>query len=157
MVMDSTRIELLTDDILTRFKGTQVGHCARVDFLTATEAEDICQHITNQLLDQTIAARILTKQDRLLNTSSIYITVDKAIELRNRKQEKLCLFVPADLVDAAYSSLANSFAIIDGRELHTRILRRVMTQLPAKAAQFVRTTFSQLRGSLSVSDDQKLD
>lgn len=155
--MDSTRIELLTDDILTRFKGTQIGHCARVDFLAAAEAEDICQHITNQQLDQTVIAHILTKQDLLLNTSSIYITVDKAIELRNRKQERLCLFVPADLVDAAYSSLANSFAIIDGRELHTRILRRVMAQLPVKAAQFVRATFSQLRGSLSVSDDQKLD
>ncbi len=157
MIMDSTRIELLADEILARFKGTQIGHCARVDFLTAAEAKDICQHITKLQLDQAVTARILVKQDLLLNTSPLYITVDKAIELRNRKQERLCLFVPFDLVDAAYSSLANSFAIIDGRHLHTRILRRVMVHLPMKATLFVRATFSQLRGSLGVSDDQKLD
>ncbi|EFH80224.1 ATP-binding protein [Ktedonobacter racemifer] len=155
--MDIIRIQLLAEDILTRFKGTQPGHCARVDFLATTEAMAICQYIISQQAKQKISAYILTKQDELAHNSPIFITVDKAIELRNRKQEKLCLFVPADLVDAAYSSLANSFAVIDGRELHTRVLRRVINQLPEKVEQFVRATFAQLRGSSRANDDQKLD
>jgi DNA phosphorothioation-dependent restriction protein DptH len=157
--MDTIRIELLTEDILARFKGTQSGHCARVDFLTTAEAEHICQYLSTKQTKDNITAHILAKQGEVPSPpkSSIHITIDKAIELRNRKQEKLCLFVPADLVDAAYSSLANSFAIIDGRTLHTRALRRLMTQLPTKSSQFVRATFSQLRGVLNVSEDQKLD
>jgi hypothetical protein len=155
--MNSTRIELLADDILARFKGALPGHCARIDFLTTAEAEAICQYIIDKQQNKKIIAHILTKQNIQAQKSSLYVTVDKAIELRNRKQEKLCLFVPADLVDAAYSSLANSFADIDGRDLHTRVLRRVMYQLPMKAAQFVKATFTQLRGSLNASDDQKLD
>ncbi|GCE27572.1 hypothetical protein KDA_30560 [Dictyobacter alpinus] len=147
-------VELLAADILSQFKGTQPGHCARVNYLSNAEANALCEYI-NATSRKKISAYVLTKQSTQLTSSSI--TVDKAIELRNRKEESLCLFVPADLIDAAYSSLGNSFAIINGQELHTHALRRVMNQLPVKAARFVRTTFSQLRGSLNVSDNQKLD
>lgn len=154
---DTTRIELLAEDILSQFKGAQDGHCARVDFLSTTEANAICQYMNNQTQHKKIAAYVLTKQHVSAETSSHSITVDKAIELRNRKQEALCLFVPSDLVDAAYSSLSNSFEVIDGRSLHTHALRRMTNKLPTKAIQFVRATFAQLRGSLSASDDQKLN
>jgi Predicted ATPase len=152
----TTRVELLADNILAYFKNVQPGHCARVDFLSTTEASAICQTI-NERQQNNIAAYVLTKQGMQQSTIANTITVDKAIELRNRKQETLCLFIPSDLVDAAYSSLANSFAIIDGRTIHTRALRQVRAQLPARAEQFVRATFHQLRGMFSVSDDQKLD
>ncbi|GHO82266.1 ATP-binding protein [Dictyobacter formicarum] len=153
---NTKRVSLLAEDILSHFKGTQLGHCARVNYLSNAEANALCQYI-NTASRKNISAYVLTKQNTQLASSSTYITVDKAIELRNRKEETLCLFVPADLIDAAYSSLGNSFAIINGQELHTHALKRVMSQLPVKAARFVRATFSQLRGSLNVSDNQKLD
>ncbi|MBE3558808.1 MAG: ATP-binding protein [Ktedonobacteraceae bacterium] len=154
--MEALRIEFLAKEIVNHFKKKRPGHCARVDFLTAVEAESLCRYIKLKQQKDSFAAYILARHDRSLDTT-ISITADRAIELRNRKQTKLCLFVPTDLVDAAYSSLANSFAVIDGRALHKNALKQVMKQLPAHAERFVHAVFTRLRSPLNVSDDQKLD
>ena len=100
---------------------------------------------------------ILAPHEIQLQHNSLFIATDRAIEIRNRKQERLCLFIPSDLVDAAYSSIANSFALIDGRSLYALVLRRVLAQLSSEFASVARAVFARLRGPSSVSDEHRLD
>src|SRR2546426_4926033 len=126
---NTLQVELLAREIVARLKDTEPGHCARVDFLNRAEAQRICQYIMQQQLVQEVVFHILASNESHMKTDTIFITTDKAIELRNRKHERLCLFIPSDLVDASYSSIANSFALIDGRTLHALVLKRVLAQL----------------------------
>ena len=72
-------------------------------------------------------------------------------------KKRLCLFIPSDLVDAAYSSIANSFALIDGRHIHSLILKRVLAQLSPELLSIARAVFARLRGLSGVSNEQRLD
>ena len=148
---------MLAHEIVARLKDTEPGHCARVDFLDRSEAQHICQYIMQQQLAQGVVFHILASNEAQMKTDTIFITTDKAIEIRNRKQERLCLFIPSDLVDAAYSSIANSFALIDGRALHALVLKRVLAQLSPELQSVVRAVFARLRGLSGVSDEQRLD
>ena len=152
---DTLQVELLAHEIAARLKGTEPGHCARVDFLDRSEALSVCQYIMHQLPVHEVVFHILASHETKTNT--IFITTDKAIEIRNRKQERLCLFVPSDLVDAAYSSIANSFALIDGRELHSLVLKRVLARLSPEFSSAARAVFARLRGIPGVSEEQRLD
>lgn len=154
---DTLQIEFLAREIVARLEDTEPGHCARVDFLDRSEAQCICQYIMKQDLIQGVVFHILTSNEEHLRADTIFITTDKAIELRNRKQERLCLFIPSDLVDAAYSSIANSFALIDGRTLHAAVLKRVLAQFPSEILSITRAVFARLRGLSGVSDEQRLD
>src|SRR6266566_4547261 len=154
---DMLEVELLAHEIVALLKDTEAGHCARVDFLNRSEAQRICQYIMQQQLIQGVVFHILASNEEHLKMGTIFITTDKAIELRNRKQERLCLFIPSDLVDAAYSSIANSFALIDGRTLHAVVLKRVLAQLSYELQAVVRAVFVKLRGLSGVSDEQRLD
>ncbi|MGB8345636.1 MAG: ATP-binding protein [Ktedonobacteraceae bacterium] len=152
--MSMNRTVMIAAEILRQLQDTAAGHCARVDFLEHDEAIAICQRLSREQTDNALLFRILTARNIVEQTDTLYITTDQAIEIRNRKQERICLFVPSDLVDAAYSSLANSFAAIDGRRLHEAALRRVMKQLPDEAQKVLRVV---ARGTLQASYDQRLD
>lgn len=149
-----TYLQLLTTTILEHFEGTALGHCARVDFLSRAEASQICEIASNR--EPSISFRILVGYNEG-NAHPYNITTDQAIEIRNRKQERLCLFVPSDLVDAAVSSLSNAFAIIDSRNLQQRVLKQLEQRLPKEADAIRKAVYRQLRGNLRVSDKQKLD
>src|SRR6266571_1033678 len=152
--MSTIRTELLADEIAGQLQGTTDGHCARVDFLERMEAMAICQYLAKKHARKDISFHLLTTRDAAKQTDAIFITTDEAIEIRNRKRGRLCLFVPSDLVDAAYSSLANSFALIDGRELHETALKHVMRFLPDEAQKVLQAV---RRGTLKASYDQRLD
>jgi len=141
---------LLAEEIASAFAGTNAGHCARVDFFELQQIEAICAALQKRHPDITLH-RLGTSNDGLA------ITTDRAIELRNRKNVRLCLFVPTDLVDAAFSSLANSFAILDGRELLHVALRRVRERLSPAVGAIVRDVLSRLRPPLRASESQKID
>src|SRR5260370_28177401 len=151
------QIEVLAYEIVGRLKDTEAGHCARVDYLDRAEAQHICDYIMQRKLAQNVGFHILVSNEAQMKTDPMFITTDKAIELRNRKQKPLCLFIPSDLVDAAYSSIANSFALIDGRALHAFVLKRVRAQLSSELQAVVRVVFARLRGLSGVSDEQRLD
>lgn len=151
------QVELLAREIVARLKDAEPGHCARVDFLDRAEAQRICHYISQQQIVPGIVFHILVSNEAPVENNAIFITTDKAIELRNRKQQPLCLFIPSDLVDAAYSSIANSFALIDGRALHAFVLERVRAQLSSELQSVVRPVFARLRGLTGVSDEQRLD
>src|SRR5712692_11373333 len=136
------QVELLAHEIVARLKDAEPGHCARVDFLDRAEAQRICHYISQQQLAPGIVFHILVSNEAHVKNSTIFITTDKAIELRNRKQQPLCLFIPSDLVDAAYSSIANSFALIDGRALHVLVLKRVLARLSPELSTLARAVFA---------------
>ncbi len=152
--MNTIRTEWLSNEIAAELNGTTEGHCARADFLERAEAIAVCQYLAQKSAGQNITFRILTTRDAPDHNDSMFITTDQAIEIRNRKKERLCIFIPSDLVDAAYSSLANSFALIDGRKLHTALLKRIMRQLPDVAQRVIRAVS---RGTLRASYEQRLD
>src|SRR6266516_3940524 len=153
---DAIQVALLAKEIVARMQDTEMGHCARVDYLDLPEAHAICQYITQQP-SQGVVFHILTSDELQTKTDTLFITTDKVIELRNRKQERLCLFVPSSLVDAAYSSISNSFALIDGRQLHVLIVKQVLAHLSPELASLVRAVFARLRGLSGVSEEQRLD
>src|SRR5437667_831837 len=154
---DMLQVELLAHEIVARLKDAEPGHCSRVDFLNRAEALSICRHIMQQQSGHEVVFHILAPHEAETKNDTVFITTDKAIEIRNRKQERLCLFVPADLIDAAYSSIANSFALIDGRVLYALVLKRVLARLSPELSSVVRAVFARLRGLPGVSDEQRLD
>lgn len=154
---DALQIEIVADEIVARLKDTEAGHCARVDFLSHAEALSICQYIQQKQLITGVAFHLLTSNEAQAREDTTFITTDKAIEIRNRKQERLCLFIATDLVDAAYSSIANSFALIDGRALHSHVLEHITDQFSPEFATIMRAVKSRLRGLSGNSDERRLD
>ncbi len=148
---DALQVELLAHEVVACLKDTEPGHCARVDFLNRSVSVSVCQYIMHQQLAHGVVFHILASHEAQTKSNVIFITTDKAIEIRNRKQERLCLFVPSDLVDAAYSSIANSFALIDGRELHSLVLKHVLAQLSPELSSAVRTVFAGVLDSLRIA------
>src|SRR2546425_11197055 len=94
---DTLRVELLAHEIAGRLQDTEPGHCARVDFLDRSAALSVCQYMKQRVPGAVF--HILASHEAQTKTDAIFITTDKAIEIRNRKQEPLCLFIPSDLVD----------------------------------------------------------
>jgi DNA phosphorothioation-dependent restriction protein DptH len=155
--MTSTiRTQRFADEIFRKFRGTSEGHCARVDFLSRDEAFTLCRFMRQQPKVTTqVSFYVLKAKDAPQSTDDLFITTDEAIEIRNRKQGRLCLFVPSDLVDAAYSSLSNSFAPIDGRTLQADVLRHLRHSLPDSAQQVL--SFVGSRSAVQASLEQRLD
>ena len=154
--MDRSVSTLLAGEILQAFATTAEGHCARVDYLSRELAEALCASIAAQPASTPIACHVLVARDDA-STSRWAITSDRAIELRNRKAVRLCLFVPSDLIDAAVSSLANAFALLDGRDLQRRAADRLLAGLPRQAQTLVRAILRQVRAPLLLEPSRRLD
>lgn len=132
------------------------GHCARVDYLARAEAEAICAVLATLTAEDAVPLHAFVLAGTEETETAWAITPDRAIELRNRKQGRLCVFVPSDLVDATISSLGNSFAAIDGRDLYRRAFTHERDKLPADASSALRAVNRALTGAMPISDDQRL-
>ncbi|GHO73957.1 hypothetical protein KSD_17280 [Ktedonobacter sp. SOSP1-85] len=155
--IETRRVELLAREIVAHLKETEIGHCARVDYLDHAASLGVCAYIQHQQLAPDVTFHILAPNAAQAKADPLFILPDKAIELRNRKQGRLCLFVPSDLVDAAYSSIANSFALTDGRDLQKLILKQVRANFSSELAAIVRAVFAKLRGFAGISEQQRLE
>jgi hypothetical protein len=153
--MQPQRITILVKEIEKYFRHTTIGHCARIDFLPRQEANAICQQLQTQKALHGVKAYVLANKRQAIQ-NDFTITVDHAIELRNRKEESLCLFVPTDIVDATASSLENSFLRIEALSLYDGLLRQLRSQLSPQAQKVVQGIFSQLRGTLKISKEQQI-
>ena len=156
---DRARIiaELIADELAL----TEEGHCARVDYLVRQESVATCRalrDLSNRGASD-LGAFVLrgTHDENGYDPEGVLIAAEQAIERRNRKGERLCLFVPADIIDAAASSLGNSFAPLDGRALHQAALARLLATLDSGLANVVQRSFGRLRGRLMVGDTERLD
>lgn len=152
-----SRTSYLADLIVAELNGTVAGHCVRVNYLRIDEAEEICRHLDKRrrgpLAD--LHVHVLTTEPH--TSDPTFITADRAIELRNRKSGGLCLFVPPDLVDATASSLGNSFATIDGRDLVRAALDVVRRHFDEPAGHMFQSIQSTIARSPWVSNDDRLD
>src|SRR5258708_14660126 len=136
--IETRRVDLLAREIVDRLKDTEAGHCARVDYLDHATSLGVCASIQRQQLAPDVVFHILASDAAHAKTDPLLILPDKAIELRNRKQGRLCLFVPSHLVDAAYSSIANSFALTNGRDLQNLVLKQFRAKFSPKLAPTLR-------------------
>src|SRR5207253_7426419 len=103
-------VDRLTHDLHEEMRAAAPGACLRVDFLDREDCERLCRELRRRREGQGVETYVLLG-DR--TEDDLYLLPEQAIEVRNRKRYRLCLFVPAGIVDAAASSLANSFAAFD--------------------------------------------
>lgn len=156
--MLDTKTALLAKEIAAQLAHTEVGHCARVDYLTGPESEKICNYLKTDPPVEKLLIHILTPGNQARPApGSLLLTADQAIEIRNRKEQRLLLFIPADLVDTKASSLTNSFALIDGRHLNKLALDKVKASLSQENQRLLKQVFDHSRPPLRVSAGQQLD
>jgi len=159
MSAELLRTDLLVEAIMHTLASAGRGHCLRIDHFPEDEALRLCEAVRARRGAGTdfhcylLASRGAGSDE----PSEPWITTDRAIELRNRKEGVLCLFVPAYLVDAAASSLSNSFASVSGGELHRQALTWALERLPGETRETVERVFRQLHGRLIASDEARLD
>jgi DNA phosphorothioation-dependent restriction protein DptH len=140
------KADLIADVIMEHLSGASDGHCVRINHLWREDAIAVRERLTQQdtALDGRLQAFLLASAGdvNFLSGEAAEIAPDRAIELRNRKQGVLCLFVPAGQHDAAASSLGNSFAEIDGRELLEMAFDRALRLMPREVSSLVRSVES---------------
>ena len=153
--MSQTAIELMAQAIMSRLCNTAPGHCARVDYFDRKRSKQLCDAMEQEAQKNGVALYILTSSAHEQN-SQRYITTDRAIELRNRKLQRLCLFIPSDLVDAAFSSLANSFAPINAGQIQREVIKQIYDGLSVDGQSAVRAVRRVVKTPLHLSLDREL-
>lgn len=154
MTLSQPLVERIGECLRADLRRAAPGHCLRVDHLTYGDAIALCQSIEQD------AEPTNDIQASVLDTEGLPpygLRPEQAIEVRNRKHMRLCLFVPAGSGDAAASSLQNAFgewnldAALDG--IASELLRSLPDDLrPASLA--VR---EQLRRPLRASSERWAD
>ena len=109
-----TMAGLLADVIAEELDDVDEGHCVRVNHLDEGLAREVMARLSERELPH-VHARILEPRGEA--SDPLAVSADQAIEMRNRKEGVLCLFVPAGAHDSAASSLGNSFSSLDGPDL----------------------------------------
>jgi len=115
------RAERLADVIAADSGAAGAGHMVRVNHLDRDEARRVGDAL-RRLVHAAGSLHVALLVGQGGGHHETTMTTDRAVEFRNRKAGSLCLFVPANLVDAAASSLGNSFAEINGEDLYGRLL-----------------------------------
>ena len=143
---DSTKTfnrgELLAYALWSKLAGSADGHCVRVNHLAKQDTRDaraalVALHTRDGLnhLDVHILSNSgFDHADTRLHGD---ISPDQAVEFRNRKKGVFCLFVPAGQHSSTVSSLGNSFAEIDGRDLIDLALAEAKRRLPRDVAHII--------------------
>jgi len=137
----------LADAIIADFRGKTAGHCVRVDDLSREEGAILCSWIRGHGggFDCFVAA--------LGPTGLSQIRLDQAVELRDRKDQPLCLIVPSELRDLVPESLENAFARFDVRAFLDRKREQLITKLPPNLRDVARRLKSLLRSRAAVSTE----
>lgn len=103
-------VELLGERLAADLAKAESGHCMRLDHMSLEDCVAVCRATTARLHEGSLA--FVVTPDAAPNDPS-RVRPERAIEIRNRKLSRLCIFIPAGTRDAAASSLSNSFAIFD--------------------------------------------
>lgn len=140
MSLSSLLATRLAEALKEELDRAALGHCLRVDHLSRDDGHAVCEKIRSLLPTDACAFVLGIGSEQ----SNVFLRPENAIEIRNRKRAKLCLFVPADFVDAAASSLANSFAAFD----LIGCLQKIVDELLDKLPETVRAVVVRARGVL---------
>ncbi len=106
-----------------------IGHCLRVDNLDGVVAADLATRLTGR---PTFKVGVLGDRP-----DGLVITAEQAVEVRNRKTVRLCLFVPSDRAESSSSSLGNSFAVFDVDAAMRGAVKRIIARLPDEVRPIV--------------------
>ncbi|MDX2116849.1 MAG: ATP-binding protein [Planctomycetota bacterium] len=131
-------VELLGERLAADLAKAESGHCMRLDHMSLEDCLAVCRATTARLQEGSVA--FVVTPDATPNDAS-RVRPERAIEIRNRKQSRLCIFVPAGTRDAAASSLSNSFATFDLtaflRDVRDGLLRGMPPSLATLAKQAI--------------------
>lgn len=147
-------VDRISQALSTELQRAAPGHCLRVDYLTRDDALVLCRHVRQIVGSDGVDAFVLNPS---AEEHEFSIRPERAIEIRNRKQGKLCLFIPAGIVDAAASSLANSFAVFDLERCLQQVSRDLLQQLPEEVRIVARQALALLKGPTRVPPECKAD
>ena len=145
------KIACLATAISKELQGRKSGHCLRIDYLSKSECRQACVEL-REISEEDVQSFVLDEFEDALT-----IPVDRAIELRNRKMGRVCIFVPADLQDVAVSSLGNSFSVFPLSKFLKATVDDLRKTLDSPFAKYVDVVFRQLKGGASVSDEKKIE
>lgn len=134
------------------FEAVEVGHCLRVEPMRREDALATAEGLRELVDGGRVEVWVLGKE-----ATAEEITTDRAIEIRNRKGASLCLFVPAELQDAALSSLGNSFAVFDLIRYLQELADELRSEIPDELQPYVRALRSQLRRSSAPPLEDEID
>ncbi|MEZ0447372.1 ATP-binding protein [Cellulomonas sp. ICMP 17802] len=115
------------------------GHCVRLDDVDPGLAAELCQAMTDA--PDHVRVHVLRAEPQ----ESFEVAPERAIELRNRKQKALLLFVPAGEGHAA-SSLDNSFNRLPMSSVYPGVERLLLDQLQPSS---LKDTLTRVRRMLS--------
>ncbi len=137
------KIKRLAETIAEIFKNKTVGHCLRINDLPEKECYDLCEHLS--VFSNFKSFVIVPKNN---NISSHQITLDAAIELRNKKTDSLCLIFPPGIDVPA--SLSNTFEVFDlldfMRNLENEILRLLDSNINILVKEIIKQAKSGILG-----------
>ena len=142
MSLSPLLVDFLADALTKELGRAALGHCLRVDHLSREDGQILCQKMRGQLSSDALACVLVNGPQQ----AEVFLRPEEAIEIRNRKRAKLCLFVPADLVDASASSLSNAFAAFDLQGCFQRVVEDLREYLPEAARAMARRARGVLRG-----------
>jgi len=147
----SLKITRLAEAVSAELKGRQSGHCIRIDHLDLIECRQACSEL-RKVADADVSSFVLGQDE-----DELHVPVDRAIELRNRKSSRLCIFVPANLQDVAASSLGNSFSAFPLAKFLNATAEELRAALEPSRSIHVENVLSQLRGGARVPIERTID
>lgn len=149
MTMSASVIKVLADVVRRELQVANIGHCMRVDDLRPEDAVALCEDVR----ENSAGWSAFVLGDRGI----LGIRPEQAVELRNRKQDRLCLIVPAGAAESATSSLGNSFAVFDLQRSLRNLRGDLLRQLPIDVREPARQALALLRGRAQPSPEQVAD
>ncbi len=151
MADEGIKLLRLVDKLAEELENKEIGHCMRVDHLTREESERACLQLRQKGLAGAQTHVLVSEGDK-----EIHIASDRAVELRNRKQFTLCLFIPADVLDPAISSLGNAFAPFDIDGFLKQLAKELRQQIPSELRNFIQTARELLIGTSAVPIEDEI-
>lgn len=134
-------IDRIADELGNNLRQRSAGHCIRVDDLTITDAYAVTEEVRRAAVDCDVHVLAGSKPSR----SELEIGIDRAIELRNRKNRPLLLLVPAGAGHAA-SSLDNSFEPVPLITLLSGVSKALESDLSASPVATLVSTVKRVLG-----------
>lgn len=157
---DDVFVARLVERLAGELADVREGHCLRVEPLQRAVAARAARTLRERV--EPGGAEVWVLGQGQPQDADLELTTDRAIEIRNRKRHSLCLFVPAELQDAALSSLGNSFAVFDVtrylQELAEDLRREIdaCEDIPDELKRFVRAVRTQLRRGATPPAEQEV-
>lgn len=152
MALSSRLLSEITQNLSDSLHAASSGHCLRVDHLSREDAIAICKGMRAADTGSDINTFVL---DLRVGDDEVTIRPERAIEIRNRKDNKLCLLIPAGVTDATTSSLTNSFAAFDLDACLEQIGRDLVESLPTETKKLVRLVLATVRGMAGGSAERR--